>query len=40
MANPVRQMIESDRGTLRHLRRIATKVDSYASEMEAVSDSE
>lgn len=40
MANPVRQMIESDRGTLRHLRRIATKVDSYASEMEALSDEE
>lgn len=40
MANPVRQMIESDRGTLRHLRRIATKVDSYASEIEALSDEE
>ncbi|QIL50271.1 preprotein translocase subunit SecA [Weissella coleopterorum] len=40
MANPVRQMIESDRGTLRHLKHIATKVDSYSSAMEALSDEE
>ncbi|KRN75365.1 hypothetical protein IV73_GL000529 [Weissella kandleri] len=40
MANPVRNLIESDRGTLRRLRRVADKVESYADEMAALSDAD
>lgn len=40
MANPLRKIIESDKGTLRRLGRVADKVEAYADEMAALSDEE
>ncbi|MBM7616652.1 preprotein translocase subunit SecA [Weissella uvarum] len=40
MANPIRKVIESDRGTLRRLSRTADKVMSYEDDMAALSDEE
>lgn len=38
MANPLRKIIESDKGTLRRLGHVADKVEAYADEMSALSD--
>ena len=38
MANPLRKIIESDRGTLRRLGKIADQVESYADQMATLSD--
>lgn len=40
MANPLRKIIESDRGTLRRLGKIADQVESYSGEMATLSDEE
>jgi len=40
MANPLRKIIESDRGTLRRLGKIADKVEAHADQMETLSDEE
>ncbi|KRN32438.1 preprotein translocase subunit SecA [Weissella halotolerans] len=40
MANPLKKVIESDRGTLRRLEKTAKQVESYADEMAALSDDE
>lgn len=40
MANPLRKIIESDKGTMRRLNRIATQVEAYADDMAALSDEE
>ena len=40
MANPLRKIIESDKGTLRRLGRVADKVEAYADNMAALSDEE
>lgn len=40
MANILRKVIENDRGEIRKLEKIAKKVESYADEMEALSDAE
>lgn len=40
MANPLRKIIESDRGTLRRLGKTADRVESYADEMATLSDEE
>ncbi|WP_373719869.1 preprotein translocase subunit SecA [Weissella soli] len=38
--NPLRKIIESDRGTLRQLNQLANKVETYADDMVALSDTE
>ncbi len=38
--NPLRKIIESDRGTLRQLNQLANKVETYADDMAALSDTE
>ncbi|MFC3931930.1 preprotein translocase subunit SecA [Streptococcus dentapri] len=40
MANILRKVIENDRGELRRLEKIAKKVESYADDMDVLSDSE
>ncbi|MCW0926502.1 preprotein translocase subunit SecA [Weissella sp. LMG 11983] len=40
MANPLRKIIESDKGTMRRLNRIADQVEAHADEMAALSDEE
>ncbi|MDR3189662.1 MAG: preprotein translocase subunit SecA [Lactobacillaceae bacterium] len=40
MANPLRKIIESDRGTLRRLEATANKAATYADQMAALSDAE
>ncbi len=40
MANILRKVIENDRGEIRKLEKMAKKVEAYADEMEALSDSE
>ncbi|AIG65950.1 preprotein translocase subunit SecA [Weissella tructae] len=40
MANPLRKIIESDRGTLRRLGKTADRVESYADQMATLSDEE
>ena len=40
MANPLRTIIESDKGKLRRLGRLADKVEAHADEMAALSDEE
>ncbi|MCT0020473.1 preprotein translocase subunit SecA [Weissella cibaria] len=40
MANPLRKIIESDKGTLRRLNRTADQVETFADEMAALSDEE
>lgn len=40
MANPLRKIIESDRGTLRRLGKVADRVESHADEIAALSDEE
>ncbi len=40
MANPLRKIIESDKGTMRRLNRLADQVEAHADEMAALSDEE
>ncbi|MCT0952861.1 preprotein translocase subunit SecA [Weissella cibaria] len=40
MANPLRKIIESDKGTMRRLNRTADQVETFADEMAALSDEE
>lgn len=40
MANPLRKIIESDKGTMRRLSRTADQVETFADEMAALSDEE
>ncbi|MCT0011015.1 preprotein translocase subunit SecA [Weissella cibaria] len=40
MANPLRKIIESDKGTMRRLNRTADQVETFADEMVALSDEE
>ena len=40
MANPLRKTIESDKGTMRRLNRLADQVEAHADEMAALSDEE
>ncbi|MCT0948709.1 preprotein translocase subunit SecA [Weissella confusa] len=40
MANPLRKIIESDKGTMRRLNRLADQVEAHADEMAVLSDEE
>lgn len=40
MANPLRKIIESDKGTMRRLNRLTDQVEAHADEMAALSDEE
>lgn len=40
MANPLRKIIESDKGTMRRLNRLADQVEAHADDMAALSDEE